>query len=94
MSKDVENGSLGVVLAHFENIPSQKPLPAQTFAKKSTFWSRMKKPLIFCDFGRRKYFWDENIFETKNFQNFIFGMNDFGVGGGAGGSHPRVGSGR
>ena len=47
MSKNVENGSLSVVLARFENISSQNPLSAQTFAKKSTFITWMKKSLIF-----------------------------------------------
>ena len=49
MSKDVGKVPIAVVLAHFENISSQKPLSAQPFAIKSTFWSRVKKSLIFYD---------------------------------------------
>ena len=35
MSKDVGNGSLGAVLAHFENISSQNPVPARTYNAES-----------------------------------------------------------
>ena len=53
-SKNVGNGSLSVVLARFENISSQNLLPAQTFAKKSTFITWMKKLVIFCVFKRKR----------------------------------------